>query len=292
MLGLKKNSFYSSLNKIRKFVQAFSLLFLFAVPVLILNEIWFIIGNLYSITVGGLDIVDPASALQTILLSKEVTLTVLFGLVIPIMLALVCGKVFCSWMCPYNTLTEWLTDLSAKLFKKRARKVKLELLDRNPAPIIYWSILAAILIFSVLFEFPLVLFLSAPGIISSEISHIILGMGIGFELIIVLGIIIAEALLFKRFLCKYICPVGAVLSFFRDKRTLHIKYDRTVCNCTGVSEPCSYSCPLQLSPKQPGLYPYCYNCGLCLKVCEKSGSGALSFKFSNERIKEEINNRC
>jgi ferredoxin-type protein NapH len=260
------------------------------VPVLILYEIWFIIGNLYSITIGGLDIVDPASALQTILLSKEVTTTVLFGLIVPIVLALVFGKVFCSWMCPYNTLTEWLTAVSAKLFKKRARKAKLQLVDRNPNPILYWSILAAILILSWMLEFPLVLFLSAPGIISSEISHVILGMGMGLELLIVLVIISFEALIFKRYWCKYVCPVGAVLSLFRVRKTLRVAYDKAVCNCAGESEPCSYICPLQLSPKQPYLYPYCFNCGLCIKICEKSGSGALSFKFDEKKITAEISN--
>ena len=53
------NHFYKKLNIVRKAVQLFTLLFLFTIPILILFEVRFIIGNLYSISFGELDITDP-----------------------------------------------------------------------------------------------------------------------------------------------------------------------------------------------------------------------------------------
>ena len=64
------NHLYKKLNIVRKTVQLFTLLFLFAIPILILFEVRFIIGNLYSISIGGLDITDPSMVLQNILLSR------------------------------------------------------------------------------------------------------------------------------------------------------------------------------------------------------------------------------
>jgi ferredoxin-type protein NapH len=277
-----KNNFYKRLNLYRKIFQIFSLAFLIAVPLLVVNEIYTIIGNLYSITIADVDIVDPAMSLQTMLLSREVIEVLLIGLIIPVLLALIFGKVFCSWMCPFNTLSEYWQKLTRKLFKKRYRKAKLKVRDKNPEPVYFWAILIFFFVLSLILDFPLITFLSAPGIISSEISHVIMGMGFGLEIIIVLAIIVIEGLIFKRYWCKFICPVGGILSVFRFKRTLHLVYNENVCSCAAVSEPCCYSCPLDLSPKRKNLYPFCYNCGECIKICEKTGSGALTFSSGIE----------
>jgi len=71
MIHVKRNKFYNKLNTYRKAVQLFSLAFLVAVPILVVNGIYSIIGTLYSITIFGVDIVDPAMALQTTILTKS-----------------------------------------------------------------------------------------------------------------------------------------------------------------------------------------------------------------------------
>ena len=284
MPRVKRNKFYNKLNTYRKTVQLFSLAFLVAVPILVVNGIYSIIGNLYSITIFGVDIVDPAMALQTTILSRELIEVLIIGIILPVLLALIFGKVFCSWMCPFNTISEYWQKLTAKLFRKRYRKIKLQVKDENPNPVIFWSILISFFVLSIILDFPLITFLSAPGIISSEISHFIMGMGFGLELLIVLMIIFIEGILFKRYWCKFICPVGGVLSIFRFKRTMHLHYNSDLCSCAARSEPCSYSCPLNLSPKSKNIYPFCFNCGECIRICEKTGSGALSFSFGTDNM--------
>ena len=285
MLRVKRKKFYNKLNFYRKTVQIFSLAFLVAVPILVVNEIYSIIGTLYSITIFSIDIVDPAMALQTTLLTREFIEVLIVGIIIPIVLAGIFGKVFCSWMCPFNTLSEYWQKLTSKFFRKRYRKIKLQVKDENPNPVIFWSILISFFVVSIILDFPLITFLSAPGIISSEISHFIMGMGLGLELLFVLLIIFLEGIIFKRYWCKYVCPVGGVLSIFRFRKTLQLHYNPEVCSCATNSEPCSLSCPLDLSPKSKNLYPYCFNCGECIKICEKTGSGALSFSFGKKQIR-------
>ena len=286
MIQVKRNKFYNKLNTYRKAVQLFSLAFLVAVPILVVNGIYSIIGTLYSITIFGVDIVDPAMALQTTILTKKLIETLIIGIIIPVLLAVIFGKVFCSWMCPFNTLSEYWQSIAKKIFPKRAKKVKLQALEVNPKPILYWGILVLLFILTVLLDFPIITFLSAPGIISAEISHYIMGMGLGLEIFVVLAIILIEGFLFKRYWCKYVCPVGGVLSLFRTPFTLRINHNEGSCSCAANAEPCSKSCPLDLSPKRDNLYPYCYNCGLCIKTCEKTGFSALSFGFGKKGIKK------
>jgi ferredoxin-type protein NapH len=292
MNKLIRNTFYKKLNFFRKTAQIISLLFLIAVPVLIVNEFYYIYGNLYSITIFGVDIVDPAMALQTFILSWEFVKVMLIGMLIPIIIASIFGKIFCSWMCPFNTISEYWEKIVAKIFKKRRKISRLQTVESNPPVSIYWTVLSSLFVITLLVNFPLLAFLSAPGIISSEISHYVMGMGIGLELGVIFLILLVEGFFFKRIWCKYVCPVGGVLSIFRFKKTLRINHDPAVCTCAGTIDPCSLSCPLGLSPKDKGLYPYCYNCGRCIMTCEKTGFGALSFGFgaNNKSVKESIEN--
>ena len=280
-----KNKFYINLNKYRRSFQIFTLFFLIAIPILILLDIRYIIGNLYSINFWNLEIVDPSMILQTIVLSKEFYIPLLIGGIIPILLALLLGRVFCSWACPYNTILEllelkWIRRLRRK-FTKKNKKV-----SKNPKPIIYWSIFLVIILITVISGFHFFTWISMPGIISSEIFASIVGFGLGIEFILFIAILLSEVILGKRYWCKYICPVGATLSLFRTKYTLHISHNDDVCDCSAYSEPCVNVCPLNLSPKQFNLYPYCFNCGRCIKICEQTGNRALKFSFVKETLKK------
>lgn len=274
-----KENFYRNLNKYRKTIQIFSLLFLFSIPVLILFEIRQIIGNLYSISFWDLAIIDPSMILQTTILSKEIYLPLLIAAIIPILLALLLGKVFCSWMCPYNTVLEpfdlkSIEKVQKKIFKKKNRPNKI------PNKSIYWGIFILFLVISMLTGFPILTWLSMPGIISSEIFAAVTGLGIGISTVVFGIVFVTELIIGKRYWCKFVCPVGATLSIFKTKYTMHISYDESACDCAAFIEPCTRNCPLELKPKENDLYPYCFNCGRCIKVCEQTGNRALSFSVS------------
>ena len=293
------NHFYKKLNIVRKAVQLFTLLFLFAIPILILFEVRFIMGNLYSISFGELDITDPSMVLQNILLARSFYVPLLISAIIPVLIALLFGRVFCSWACPYNTILEETERIYSKIFAKFLKKRKSRQTSKNPSPFVYWVVYLILMLSALIVGIPLFTFLSAPGIISSQIAAGIIGIGVGLELIIVFAILLSEVISRKRFWCKYVCPVGASLSLFRTKKTMRIAYNEFNCDCTGSIDPCSNSCPYNLIPKGGFLYLYCTNCGLCIRTCEKTGRGALSFAFGNNQNsqlkiiqnKEEQNNK-
>ncbi len=256
-----------------------SLLLLGAIPVLHALGYYWVMGNFFSLSIGQLDIADPAIVLQTFLLTKLFYLPLFIAALFPIALALIFGRTFCSWACPYNTIREWIDRLEKRYFRKHWRKEHPLTPANNPHPWIYWSIFACILLILMTFGLPVVGYLSMPGIISTEIIRVLSGMGVGLEILIVGIVIASEIVVAKRFWCKYVCPVGATLSLFRTQKTLRLHHNPSVCDCKGDTQPCHYVCPLNLSPKLENVYPYCFNCGLCIQICEKTGNMALTFRF-------------
>lgn len=275
----KKNEFYKKLNHYRRLTQLTSFAFIIIIPIIILYGFREIIGNYYSFTIFGLEIIDPSVALQTILLSHQFYIPMLVGILIPIIFAFIFGRVFCSWVCPYTALFDFLEFVKSKLFKKKISKIQ----GTNPKAYWYWSIFGLILLLTIILSFPIISYMSAPGIISSNINFLIIGASLSLEFYLIGIILIVEVFSSKRIWCKYVCPVGSVLSIFRSPKTMKISYTDNECDCKGTISPCRISCPLNLDPKSESLYPYCYNCGKCIKVCEKTGNGALKFTFKNNK---------
>ncbi|OQY26326.1 MAG: hypothetical protein B6244_13960 [Candidatus Cloacimonetes bacterium 4572_55] len=272
-----KRSFYLTLNRLRVLSQITTILFLIAVPLLNIVGVHWILGTLYSISFGKLDIADPAIVAQTILLTWNLYIPLLIAALIPILIAFICGRVFCSWICPHNTISEWITAFQKRFMTKRWRQYQKK--SKNVGIRVYFGILATLLLVTALFKTPLVSYLSPPGVISSQISQLIRGSGIGLELAIVLLIFIAEFFLFQRYWCKLLCPVGAMLGAFHWKGKLRVQFQAAECKCGKRPSPCQMACPLQLEPKKKNLYPACFNCGLCAKACENTGHKAIQLTF-------------
>ncbi len=267
------------LQRWRRAVQALGLLLPVFIAILIHLGYRGLIGSYYSLSWGPVQVVDPAMALQTLLLSRAFTVTLLIGLVLPVLLALLFGRVFCGWACPYNTLMEMWQALERRLSPERFRERRRRAAQAgNPHPLWFWGMLAGLVLLTVLLGFPLLNYLSPPGLFSSQITQGILGMGVGLELALVGGLLFMEAALGRRWWCRQLCPVGAVLGIFRLPTTLAVVHDPDRCHCHILHEPCHQACPTDLVPKRAGIYPSCLNCGLCLRACERTGYGALEFR--------------
>ncbi|MBC8215688.1 MAG: 4Fe-4S binding protein [Candidatus Marinimicrobia bacterium] len=263
------------LHILRRMMQVGTVLFIIAVP--LLNKIGYhgVNGTFYSLSIGELNIVDPALALQTILLTKSIYLPLILAIVLPILLAMFLGKVFCSWMCPYNFLAEF-TEKFRKLIKP-VEKQK----NTNPSPQYYWIIFGIILVLLMITGIPVITLISMPGLITSQIADGILYNVVGIEILLIALLLILEVFVAPRFWCKYACPVGATLSLVKTKYALKIKYSAKSCaECKEIKEnPCNQVCPLQLNPKSVKIYPYCNNCFECITTCNDVGCRALKITF-------------
>jgi ferredoxin-type protein NapH len=273
--------FYQYINRYRRMIQISALVFLFMIPVLNLLGYRQIIGTYYSLNLGNLEIVDPALMVQYILLIKDIYFPILLAGIIPLIVALFFGKIFCSWLCPFNLFAEWADRIRKKVRPSSNRRT-----NKNPRTQLYWFVYGAILLLVAISGLPIIALISMPGLISAQVADLILAGGIGIELGMVPLILGVEIFYKERSWCRYICPVGATLGTLRFRHSLTVKYEPNKCHfqCSGDDKIslCNQVCPIQLNPKGMNLYPYCFNCGACIQACETTGGQALHFTFHPE----------
>lgn len=69
-------------------------------------QIDFIQGWYQSFGLGSLWFVSPLEGLESLLITKTINMPAIIGMLIPVIVALLFGRVFCSWFCPVSFVLE------------------------------------------------------------------------------------------------------------------------------------------------------------------------------------------
>ncbi len=251
------------ISTVRFWILSFAFLIILVNPFLnYYFHFTFIQGWYQSIAIGKLWFVSPLEGLEAILVSKTLYLPLIIAMLIPILVALFLGRVFCSWICPISFFSE-LMERGLSLFVKRRKDILVV-----PRWLLWFSLVGELL-FSMIIAAPIFVFLSPPGLVGREIMMWVFFKRFAIEGVVVIVVMFLN-LLTRRFFCRYLCPLGALLAFIGSKRRLRIAKDDNCVNC-GV---CDRSCPLGLNPSSGDFSHYCWNCGECIDTCPKK---ALSF---------------
>ena len=227
---------------------------------------WLVKGNLnYSLTLGTLPLADPLVLLQSLLTRHVPERNAIIGaLIILVFYVAVGGRVYCSWVCPVNLVTDAASALRRRLDIRGGADL--------PRETRYW-ILALILLLAA----------STGGIVWELVNPVsmlprglLFGMGAGWLLIG--GVFLFDLFVMKRGWCGYLCPVGAFYSLLGHFSWVRVNASkREACNdCLD----CFTVCPEQQVIKLPlkgasrGASPIilsgnCTNCGRCIDVCSK-----------------------
>lgn len=267
----------------RRTVQVAFFALMFAIPVLNMYENYTITGTYYALQVGGLEAADPAAILQAVFASGEFALPILSALLFPLLLALILGRVWCGWMCPYHLLSDGAFRLRTLFRAKLLGRHETEILA-VPSPLKanfcrYAFLLGGTAAAGVI-GIPVLNFVSAPGILSTEAMILVRQHALSIEFGFIATIILLELLFFPRFWCRLFCPTGACLSLIRAPFTLRIlsnaKNPKARC-CK--EDACSAACPMGLAPYREGPDLLCTNCARCIDACsDGEGSKLLGFK--------------
>ncbi len=246
-----------------------------------LNYYWhvnFIQGWYQSFALGNLWFVSPLEGLESLLLTKSVSLPSLIGMVIPVLIALFLGRVFCSWVCPVSFILELFDRLRKLITQKKYLKNSLLIAKK-----VLWFTLIGEFLLSMVLGAPLFVFLSPPGLVGREIMMLAFFHKVALEGVILVLILVLE-LFTRRFFCRTFCPLGALLAFLGRKRSLRVYVDQTSCTNCGR---CEKACPIGLLPNiGEGTSAYCWNCGECLDSCRDD---ALHFCWREEQSGRQIN---
>ncbi len=263
-----------NLTRWRRTCQLLTLILVVLLPFLNKKGLTYVSGTLYSLAIGPIWITDPLIGLQTLLTTLTADRVLLLSLLLPIVIAMILGRVFCSWICPQNTLSE-LVDLAAvKIGIRRPFTIK-------PTPAPRYTVLILIMIATPLAGLPLASLLSAPGIISVQVAKLVYEGTVGLELGLIGLIVIGEFFLAPRVWCNHLCPIGSFLALFRCRKTLQVVLHEDAAHPCGHCLACAKACQLGLNPLHDKIYPQCHNCGACLTACQelKGSQKPLKFRF-------------
>ncbi|NOE24607.1 quinol dehydrogenase ferredoxin subunit NapH [Ruegeria sp. HKCCD6157] len=225
--------------------------------------IWIVEGTLAgSLTLGVLPLTDPFILLQSFVAGHWPEMTALIGgLIVLVVYALIGGRVYCSWVCPINPVTDaanWVhrkLDLPKGWQPKRGTRL--------------W-ILATVLLVSGL-----------SGVIAWELVNPItmlhrgLVFGMGFVWAMIAAIFVFDVFVSRHGWCGHLCPVGAFYGLIGSKSLLRVSAaNRTACDdCMDCYAVCPENQVISPALKgKPGsspliLSPDCTNCGRCIDVC-------------------------
>lgn len=225
--------------------------------------IWWVAGNLAgSRTLEVLPLTDPFVLLQGMVAGHWPELTALLGAVIVLVAyALIGGRVYCSWVCPINPVTDAAHWLHEKLGLQKGWQPK-----RSTR---FWIMGAALAVSA------------GTGMIAWELVNpvtmvhrgLVFGMGAAWGLVAV--VFLFDLLVARRGWCGHLCPVGAFYGLVGAKSLLRVSAKNRVA-CDDCMD-CYAVCPENhvISPAlkgKPGsspliLSPDCTNCGRCIDVC-------------------------
>lgn len=233
--------------------------------------VWIVSGTLSSsLILETVPLTDPYLLLQSLFAGHSPESKAIIGAgIVLLFYILVGGRVYCSWVCPINMVTDaaqWLRDqFKISGSSTLSRKIR------------YW-LLAATLILA-----------AGTGSMAWELVNpvtmihrgLIFGMGLAW--FIVALVFLLDLLVSRRGWCSHLCPVGAFYSLLGTHSMIRVRADARE-QCDDCMD-CFMVCPEQqvIRPALKGhenihsgktvgpviTSPNCTNCGRCIDVCAK-----------------------
>lgn len=225
--------------------------------------IWWVKGNLAASEWFGLiPLQDPYIALQSLVARHHMTGTAVLGAaLVALFYGVVGGRVYCSWVCPVNVITDvahWCRE-----------RLHLPPGWRPQRTLRHWLLVMSLVISAL------------GGGIAWELVNpvtmvqraLVFGMGLAWT--IVLAVFLFDLLVSRRGWCGHLCPVGAFYGLLGKAAALRIAaHEREACTDCGD---CFAVCPEPqvITPALRGsgdatrlvLDSACTNCGRCIDVC-------------------------
>lgn len=255
-------------------------------------------GTLCSVGYDAIAYICPLGALETIFGSWAFVPRVLICLAVVVIVALVFGKAFCSWVCPVAPLSDLLRGRKAREKDEcertqAAHRVLERWSDTNAAQAEKHKpfrsrvdgrhvVLAGSLASAAVCGFPVFCLVCPTGLTFA--SAIALYRLIGFnepaiEVLVFPALLVLELTVFRKW-CHRFCPVGALLSLLsRGNRTFKPHVNASMCarHAGSSCAACAQACPEHIDPCADlgdRSLAECTRCGACVNTCPAK---ALSF---------------
>jgi polyferredoxin len=203
----------------------------------------------------------PKTALSNLFLLGGLLLGILFA-----------GGSFCGWICPFGAIGDLLTGIRRRL---KIPTVKVPLKVDHVLTYGRYVVLALIVYFTIT--------TATLWFLNVDPYHGLFGLGYIFEFdwaahgttYVVTAVIVLGSIFIPRFWCRYLCPLGGVISILQRVSLLKIERRPNVCIDCGR---CAKACPMRLPvDKAIRTSTSCIGCLECVDSCPKPGALDVSF---------------
>lgn len=230
-------------------------------------------GALTASRFMGFHMADLNSALQVMLAFKEILINLVIGTTtVLIMWLLLGGRAFCSWVCPYHLVAEWVEKLHLKLVEKKI--IRSYSFHRGMRTVLYviFALLALGTGYTV-FET-----ISPTGILSRGLIY-----GPTLALVWVAVLLLFELFVSRRAWCRYVCPIGVTYGIVGLVTPWRVTYSLQDCAHEGdCRKACLVPHVLDVTIKgratdtRMDIGADCTRCGLCVDLCP---TDSLRFEY-------------
>ena len=235
-----------------------------------------------------------------------------YGFAVVLLLSLLFGRVYCSFLCPLGILKDVLSWFSAKVRKKKLRfrfappqtKLRYAILLAVGLSLFSGSIFLVNLLdpFSNFGRFFSDLFRPAymwannalARLLEAFGSHALYPVAIAktnpYALVVpvaMLALVVWLAVKRGRLYCNTVCPVGTLLGLLSKVSLYQIRFDAEGCNRCGD---CIFACKAQcIDIKNKKVdFSRCVGCGNCLRACGQKGIRySLAYARKPKKAKKE-----
>lgn len=232
--------------------------------------------NCYSCPAAGFSC--PIGSLQTVLgtpgrnISLYVTGIILaFGVLF--------GRFICGFLCPFGLFQELIHKIPVPKPKRRLPKwskyIKYVLLVAFViiGPLLTKGIGAGNPTFCEYICPAGTLEAGIPMLLTHPELQTVIGELFSLKIIILI-IVVVLSILYYRFFCKVLCPLGAIYGLLNKVSILHLEVDKASCVSCGR---CAKVCQMDVDVTQNPNSAECIRCGCCVNECPKDAI-KISFK--------------
>ena len=186
-----------------------------------------------------------------------------------LILSLLMRRGFCSWVCPVGTLSECAHLAGRRLFKRNVRMPKP--LDIALRSIKYLLLSLFVVLICRMSAEDLRAFIHSPYNRLCDIKMYVMFAKPSATTLSVVAILGLLSLLFKNFVCRYLCPYGALLGMASIPSPTAVRREAALCT---RCEACSRACPsgIAVHTRPAVRSPECTACYGCVSACPQPGA--------------------
>ena len=197
--------------------------------------------------------------------------------------AVVLKRVFCSWVCPFGLLTEYLNRLHKLIFR---RNIKVTPWLDYPLRSLKYLLLAFFLWAIVLNMNAAALdyFIYSPYNMVADIKMLKFFTDITPLAFWVLVALVVLSILVRNFWCRYLCPYGALLGVLSFISILKVHHNVKTCtNCQKCTRTCLVD--IKVHKTTSVISDECHACLKCVAVCPEKDTLYISASRRNGILK-------